>query len=61
MVLTEAALFVGHRQPEESVRPEQFEVTPGELQLVIGDFRVAAHLLLAELDQQIAQFPAGGP
>ena len=34
---------------------EQLEVAAGILEVVVGDLGVGAHLLVAQLDQQIAQ------
>ena len=55
VVLAEAAVLLGHGQAEEAVFTEQFEVAPRVGQRVVGDLRVLAHLLLAQLDQEIAQ------
>ena len=55
VVLTEAAVLLGHGQPQEAVLSEQLEVAPREEELVVGALRVRAHLLLAELDQRRAK------
>ena len=55
VVLAEAAVLGRDGQRQEAVLAEQLEVAAGELELVVGDLRVGAHLLLAQLDQQVAQ------
>ena len=56
VVLAEAAVLGRHRKREEAVLAEQLEVAPRELQLVVGDLGVGPHLLLAQLDQEVAEF-----
>ena len=55
MVLPEAAVLLRHGEREEAVLAEQLEVAARELEVVVGRLRVGAHLLLAQLDQEIAQ------
>ncbi len=55
VVLAEAAVLGRDGEGEEAVLAEQLEVAPRELELVVGDLRVGAHLLLAQLDQRVAE------
>jgi hypothetical protein len=56
VVLAEPAVFLRHGEREEAVLAEQFQVAPRELELVVGDLRVRAQLLLAQFDEGGPQF-----
>ncbi len=55
MALPEPAVLDRHGQPEEPVLSQQLEVPARVLEVVVGDLGVCPHLLLAELDQQVAE------
>ena len=55
VVLAQAAVLLGHGEREEAVLAHQLEVAARVQQLVVGALRVRAHLLLAELDERLAQ------
>src|SRR4051794_8371553 len=55
VVLTQAAVLLGHGEGEEAVLAHELEVAPREQELVVRALGVRAHLLLAELDELLAQ------
>ena len=55
VVLPEPAVLLRHGEREEAVLAEQLEVAARELEVVVGRLGVGAQLLLAQLDQEIAQ------
>jgi hypothetical protein len=55
VVLAQPAVLLGHREPQEAVLAEQLQVAARVRQRVVGDLGVRPDLLLAQLDEKVAQ------